>query len=170
LTPFFIGDPEYNNLKGDMLLRNILVLFVVSIILGLASITIPVILTGGIQAQDEVLFPQDEVLFPLITSGIENFSLFTLCLLVISGAIIGYLVPRHKVWLYSAWLWGYIIITPLPILAIVEIIIYPASHNLFPFELLFYNFLSIPAILGILGGIFVRWIIIRLISGKVIKR
>jgi hypothetical protein len=146
-----------------MLLRNILVLFVVSIILGLASIIIPVIVTGGIQAQDVHLFP-------LIHRGLKNFSLFTLCLLVISGAIIGFLVPRHKVWLYSAWLWGYIIITPLPFLAIVESIIYPASHNFFPFELIFYNLLSMTAIFGILVGIFVRWLIIRLISGKVIKR
>lgn len=119
------------------------IFFVLSAILGLASIVIPVVLTPGIKYYDSPLFP-------LVRTGIEGFSFSSSCCLVISGVILGFLNPM------SPWRWGIGTMTLFPILAIVEMIVDPYSHNLWPIEFICYGIMSIPAILGAFAGAFIR--------------
>ena len=119
------------------------IFFMLSAILGLASFMIPVMLTPGIKYYDSPLFP-------LIRTGTEEFSFFTACCLVISGFIIGFLNPKHP------WRWGLATMSLFPILAIIEMVVDPYSHNLWPFEFLMYGVLTVPGILGAITGAFIR--------------
>jgi hypothetical protein len=104
-------------------------------ILGMLSIILPVFILGDLK-------PSESPLFPLIRAGVEGSSIHSLWFLFISGFIVKLFsnIPFWKIGLMSMVLF--------PLAAICEMIVDPSSHNLFPFEFIFYAVTTIPAIIG----------------------
>lgn len=126
-------------LDTTLKLRNILP-FIIAPMLGFLSITLPPYLSPG-----KTIVYYDASLFPIIATAIKNLSILpTAILLFLTGLIVGYLKP--KMW----WVLGFSTIILFPIAAILEMIVQPTSHNLWPFEFLLYAGLSVPAMIGAL--------------------
>ena len=70
--------------------------------------------------------------------------------LFLIGLILGFLWSKYK------WLWGVGAVSLFPIFSIVEMLMDPYSHNLWPFEFIIYGFMIIPGILGAYAGAFIR--------------
>ena len=104
-------------------------------ILGMISIVLPVFFLDDLKHYDSPLFP-------LIRTGIEGISMYSLGFLIFSGFIVKLFsdVPSWKIGLMSMILF--------PLAAICEMIADSSSHNMFPFEFIFYSFYTIPAIIG----------------------
>jgi hypothetical protein len=117
-----------------MKLKNACPLRVVSI-LGIISILLPVFILGDLK-------PYESPLFPLLRTGIEGVSKYSFLFLLLSGFIVK---------LYSdapSWKIGLMSMILFPLATICEMIVDTSSHNMFPFEFIFYGFYTIPAILG----------------------
>jgi hypothetical protein len=82
---------------------------------------------------------------------INNYTLLTVCLFLLSGLLIGYYFKLNP------WLSGVSLILVFPIAAFYEATVYRGSHNLIPFELVLYLLLSLPAIAGIYLGRFISY-------------
>ncbi|HIF83906.1 MAG TPA: hypothetical protein EYQ79_00255 [Flavobacteriaceae bacterium] len=117
-----------------MKLKNLQSLLFVSI-LGMISILIPVFILDDLRTYDSPLFP-------MIRTGIEGISLYSLLFLISSGLIIKSFSDL------SSWKIGLASMALFPLAAICEIIYEPTSHNLFPLEFIFYAIYSLPALLG----------------------
>ncbi|MFT5713544.1 MAG: hypothetical protein ACI9WT_000079 [Flavobacterium sp.] len=117
-----------------MKLKNASLLIVVSI-LGVISIILPVFILGDLKHYESPLFP-------LLRTGIEGVSKYSFLFLLLSGCIVKLFsdAPSWKIGLMSMVLF--------PLAAICEMIADPTSHNMFPFEFIFYGFYTIPAIAG----------------------
>ena len=117
-----------------MKLNNMPVFIAISI-LGLLSIILPVFILPDLK-------PYESPLFPLIRTGIEGVSIYSLGFLFFSGFIVKLFsdVPSWKIGLMSMILF--------PLAAICEMIADSSSHNMFPIEFIFYGFYTIPAIIG----------------------
>ena len=104
-------------------------------ILGMISIVLPVFFLDDLKHYDSPLFP-------LIRTGIEGISMYSLSFLIFSGFIVKLFsdVPSWKIGLMSMILF--------PLAAICEMIADSSSHNMFPIEFIFYGFYTIPAIIG----------------------
>jgi|TARA_B110000091_G_C13511519_1_gene348633 hypothetical protein len=104
-------------------------------ILGMSSIVLPVFFLDDLKHYDSPLFP-------LIRTGIEGISMYSLGFLIFSGFIVKLFsaVPSWKIGLMSMILF--------PLAAICEMIADSSSHNMFPIEFIFYGFYTIPAIIG----------------------
>jgi hypothetical protein len=104
-------------------------------ILGMSSIVLPVFFLDDLKHYDSPLFP-------LIKTGIEGVSMYSLGFLIFSGFIVKLFsdVPSWKIGLMSMILF--------PLAAICEMIADSSSHNMFPIEFIFYGFFTIPAIIG----------------------
>ncbi len=104
-------------------------------ILGMSSIVLPVFFLDDLKHYDSPLFP-------LIRTGIEGTSMYSLGFLIFSGFIVKLFsdVPSWKIGLMSMILF--------PLAAIFEMIADSSSHNMFPIEFIFYGFYTIPAIIG----------------------
>ncbi len=90
-------------------------------------------------------------IFPIIKKAEENLTILpTIILLFVTGNLLGFLKP--KIW----WLLGSITLAFFPITIIMEMIIQPTSHNLWPFEFLFYWILNLPALFGSFTGSYIR--------------
>ena len=109
--------------------------FVTIAILGMCSIVLPVFYLDDLKHYDSPLFP-------LIITGIEGISMYSLGFLIFSGFIVKLFsdVPSWKIGLMSMVLF--------PLAAICEMIADSSSHNMFPFEFIFYGCYTIPAIIG----------------------
>ena len=118
-----------------MKLKNFLPLVAVSI-LGIASMIVPVYILGDSLKQYE------SPLFPLLRTGLEGFSAYSLLFLVLSGFIVKLFSD------VSAWKIGLMSMALLPLTAICEMIVDSSSHNLLPIEFILYCFYTIPAIIG----------------------
>ena len=131
-----------NQHEGQVPQLNLLVVILVAAVLGFISIAcVPYIIPGK-----KIVFYEGG-LFPFIQTAIENLSILpTASLLVVSGGIVGYLKPER--WM----LLGFSTIVPFPIASVLEMILYPTSHNLWPIEFLMYCVLSIPPVLGAFIG------------------
>lgn len=114
---------------------NKIITFTSIAILGIISIVLPVFFLNDLKHYDTPLFP-------LIRTGIEGISMYSVGFLIFSGFIVKLFsnVPFWKIGLMSMVLF--------PLAAICEMIVDSSSHNMFPFEFLFYGFLSLPSILG----------------------
>ncbi|UQD56854.1 hypothetical protein [Flavobacterium sp. K5-23] len=109
-------------------------LIVVSI-LGMLSIILPVFILDDLK-------PYESPLFPLIRTGIEGISKYSLLFLFISG---------FSVKLFSNvpfWIIGLMSMFLFPLATFCEMIADSSSHNMFPFEFIFYGLFTIPAIIG----------------------
>ena len=109
--------------------------FIAISILGMLSIILPVFILADLK-------PYESPLFPLIRTGIEGISIYSLSFLFLSGFIVKLFsnVPSWKIGLMSMILF--------PLAAICEMIADTTSHNMFPFEFILYGFYTIPAIIG----------------------
>lgn len=85
-------------------------------------------------------------LFPVLVTGVEDMSWLTFLLLFTSGVVLGFTGIRH------ALLLGLGTVFPLMAATIVEIIVSPTSHNLWPIELVMYLLISLIAAVGIIVG------------------
>lgn len=106
----------------------------VSSVMGLISIIAPVFILS--------LKHYEAPLFPWVASGIENVSLLTVFLLVLSGLALGYKFPKQP------FLLGICSMAAFPLLAIIEMLVDSSSHNLFPLEFLYYGVISLIAVVG----------------------
>jgi hypothetical protein len=89
-------------------------------------------------------------LFPLLRTGVEGMSLLTLVFLFCAGFLVSCFGVGHP------FLLGIATVALLPILAIAEMCVSPASHNLWPLEFVIYGFVSLSAIVGAFLGRFMQ--------------
>jgi hypothetical protein len=99
------------------------------------SIILPIFILGDLK-------PYESPLFPLIRTGIEGMSIYSLSFLFLSGFIIKLLSKA------SFWKIGLMSMALFPLATFCEMIFDPTSHNMFPFEFIFYAIYTIPAIIG----------------------
>jgi hypothetical protein len=76
----------------------------------------------------------------------NGYNMMTAILFLLTGITVG-LKTR-----LSPWLTGIALISVLPVLAIIESLVFRGSHNLIPFELIMYFLWSLPAIAGVYVG------------------
>jgi hypothetical protein len=117
-----------------MKVKNVLALIAISI-LGILSIILPVFILPDLKAYESPLFP-------LLRTGIEGISIYSLSFLLLSGFIVKLFSS------ISFWKIGLMSMVLFPLAAICEVIFDSSSHNLFPFEFVFYAIYTIPAIIG----------------------
>lgn len=117
--------------------------FITIAILGMSSIVLPVFFLDDLKRYDSPLFP-------LIRTGIEGISMYSLGFLIFSGFIVKLFsdVPSWKIGLMSMILF--------PLAAICEMIADSSSHNMFPIEFIFYGFYTIPALIGAYTSQFIK--------------
>jgi hypothetical protein len=109
--------------------------FIAISILGMLSIILPIFILGDLK-------PYESPLFPLIRTGIEGMSIYSLSFLFLSGFIIKLLSKA------SFWKIGLMSMALFPLATFCEMIFDSTSHNMFPFEFIFYTIYTIPAIIG----------------------
>jgi hypothetical protein len=109
-------------------------------VLGVLAIALPAVLYT-----DWRVYPGSP-LFPVVFAGVEHFSRLSLLLVVVVGGISG-LWTRSRIWTLAM-----ATVVPLPLMALLDVSVNPHSHNLLPFEFLFYLVLAVPAGLGALAG------------------
>jgi len=112
----------------------ILSLLLISVF-GIVSVILPVLFLPNLKHYEAPLFP-------LLRTGIEGMSLWSLGFLYLTG-LIGRLFVN-----LSGWKIGLLTIVLFPLTAICEMIVDPTSHDMFPIEFFFYALYSIPAMLG----------------------
>jgi len=87
-------------------------------------------------------------LFPLIRSGVEGMSLWTLGFLFCAGFLVGCFGTSHP------FLLGLATVALLPIAAIAGVIVSPTSHNLWPLEFMIYALIGLCAVAEAFAGRF----------------
>jgi hypothetical protein len=115
--------------------NNVYLTYLLISLFGILSIVLPVYLQPDINQYDSPVFP-------MIRTGIEEFSGWSFCLLFLSGFGAKLLTNL------SEWKIGLLTMVLFPVLAICEMIVDPSSHNLLPFEFIIYGFFTIPAMIG----------------------
>ena len=91
-------------------------------------------------------------IFPWFQTAINNVAFMpTWSLLFALGFALGVIQPRF--W----WLLGPLTMLLLPALLGVDLVRYPTSHNLWPFECVFYLYIGWPAVVGALVGFLLRY-------------
>lgn len=142
-SPLNLQHLNHNILK----FKNISALIGVSI-LGMVSIILPVFILGDLKHYDSPLFP-------ILRTGIEGFSIYSLIFLFLSGFIVKLFsnVPSWKIGLMSMVLF--------PLAAICEMIADSSSHNLFPMEFIFYGIYTIPTIIGAYSSQLIKSFVIK---------
>jgi hypothetical protein len=130
-----------------MKLKNVSALIAISI-LGMLSIILPVFILADLK-------PYESPLFPLIRTGIEGISIYSLSFLFLSGFIVKLFsnIPFWKIGLMSMVLF--------PLATICEMIADSSSHNMFPFEFIFYGIYTIPAIIGAAASQVIKRFVIK---------
>ena len=112
-------------------------------IIGLCCVILPpFLIPGGIKR------PYYGVsLFPWFATAIENCAFLpTWSSFFALGIIAGFIHPRF--W----WLFGPASLALLPVALLIDLIAFPASHNLFPIELVCYIIIGLPVFPGTLIG------------------
>ena len=104
-------------------------------LLGLGAVILPVFILPDIRMYESPLFS-------IVRTGIEGLNYLSIILLIFSGFIVR-LISSKK-----SWLIGLFTMASFPILALIEMVIDPKSHNLFPLEFLMYGFISVFGIVG----------------------
>ena len=129
-----------NKLYGTF---KILIVFAIGAALGIISIIVPPLCIVDVKVYESPLFP-------MVRTGIEGMSLWTLLFLFSSGIFLGVIYPKREI------LWGISTMSLLPLLAFIEMMKDPYSHNLWPIEFIMYGFMTIPGIIGAYIGAFIR--------------
>ncbi|MBI5574446.1 MAG: hypothetical protein HY919_07845 [Elusimicrobia bacterium] len=118
--------------------------FLLSAIMGWISVIIPPLIVSGMKHYESPI-----LIFSLNRTGIENFSIITVCFLIISEMLICFLCPQKSIVIA-----GLSTMSFFPIFTIIEGSIFPGTHNLLPFELLFYLIATLPGMIGAVLGNF----------------
>jgi hypothetical protein len=135
-----------------------LIVFALGAVLGLISIIIPPLWIVDVKAYESPLFP-------MVRTGIEGMSRWTLLFLFSSGMFLGVIYPRHEPlygmflgFIYSKHelLLGISTMSLFPILAFLEMMTDHDSHSIWPIEFVIYGFCTIPGIIGAYIGAFIR--------------
>lgn len=120
-----------------------IILFILTASFGLIAIVIPPLFLP--------VEHYESPLFPLVRTGIETFSFYSMALLILCGITAGVLSPTHK------FLWSFASVLFFPLLSIAEMIVDPESHKLWRIEFtLTYGFFFLITLLGTLLGKFIR--------------
>jgi len=116
--------------------------FILASILGFFAVVLPpYVIPNGIRVT------RDAPLFPIIATASANFALIpTIILLFIIGCILGFI--RSHIW----WLLGLSTMALFPVADILEMLVAPTSHNLWPIQFILDAVLSTPAIFGAFIG------------------
>ncbi|MGO4818096.1 hypothetical protein [Flavobacterium sp. W22_SRS_FP1] len=114
---------------------NVFWFYLLASILGIISIVLPTFFIPDLKQYDSPLFP-------LIRTGIEGISFWSFGLLLLSGFGVKLLSNL------SGWKIGLTTMALFPMLAIFEMFVDSSSHNMFPFEFIFYAVYAVPAIIG----------------------
>ena len=114
---------------------NVIWIYLLASILGVISIVLPTFFLHDLKQYDSGLFP-------LIRTGIEGISMWSLGLLFLSGFGVKLLSKL------SGWKIGLTTMAFFPIMAILEMFVVSGSHNLFPIEFILYAVYSVPGIIG----------------------
>jgi len=122
-------------------------------ILGVISILLPVFILADLKQYDSPLFP-------LIRTAIEGISLWSVGFLFLAGFVM------RLIFKLSGWKIGLMTMALFPLLAVSEIIVDSSSHNMLPFEIIFYGILTIPAIFGAYSSQGIQVIFLKLKSGS----
>ena len=120
--------------------------FVAASLLGLLAIVAPVWILE--------LRRYTAPLFPLLRSGVEGMSLLTLVFLFCSGFLVGCFGVGHP------FLLGIATVALLPILAIAEMSVSSATHNLWLLEFVIYGIISLCAVAGAFIGRFAKRLVV----------
>jgi hypothetical protein len=104
-------------------------------LLGLTAMIVPVLMSRPAHWYDSPLFP-------VIRNAQEYLSLWQLVLFFTVGLVLGFGSPSR------ALLLGAAAIILLPLAAFAEMVADPTSHNLFPFEFMFYAFYGVIVAAG----------------------
>ncbi|WP_201353067.1 hypothetical protein [Hydrogenimonas urashimensis] len=123
-------------------IQSTIVYIVIAGIFGLLGAIIPPYFLGELKQQPDY--------YPFLYWVIENSHATTGILWFFVGIFLGYKQP--KIW----FIWGIAVMSLFPILTIYEVIIYPKSHNLLPFEIIMYAILSVIPFLGSLTGMIIK--------------
>lgn len=89
-------------------------------------------------------------LFPWVRSGWEGFNLLSAALLFCSGIFLGYRFEARPFAL------GMSTMAAFPLFTFAEILADPTSHNLWPFEFIFYALTGLIAVAGVFIGKYLR--------------
>jgi len=114
---------------------NVLWIYLMISILGVISILLPTFFLPDLKQYESPLFP-------IIRNGIEGISIWSFIFLFLTGFAMKFFGKL------PAWKIGLATMALFPILSILEMIVDSSSHNLFPFEFIFYTIYSVPAIIG----------------------
>jgi len=109
--------------------------FLLCSLLGFGAILLPVFLGIGGHSRSYRSAP-------LLGVGLDQCSFWTIAFLAIVGCIVG-TVSKLPVWAA-----GIGTVLAFPIITLIEVILWPSSHNLWPFELVIDLILTLPGILG----------------------
>jgi hypothetical protein len=121
----------------------------VAAVVGLACIIAPPFLLPG-SIQSTYTAP----LFPTLRTALENLAFGpTMLSLFVLGIVLGAVQPR------SWWLVGAAPVALLPVAAVLEMVVSPTSHNLWPIEFAFYAFVGLSSFFGAFIGSRVRTLI-----------
>jgi hypothetical protein len=135
-----------------------LIVFAIGAALGIISVIIPPLWIVDVKAYESPLFP-------MLRTGIEGMSGWSFLFLFLSGMFLGAIYPKREPFygtffgiIYSKYelLWGFSTMSLFPILAFMEMMKDPYSHNLWPIEFVIYGFTTIPGIIGAYIGAFIR--------------
>jgi hypothetical protein len=123
--------------------------FIAISILGMLSIILPVFILEDLRTYDSPLFP-------LIRTGIEGISTYSLSFLFLSGFIVKLFSNA------SFWKIGFMSMALFPLAAICEMIADSSSHNMFPIEFIFYGIYTIPSIIGAYTSQVIRSFVLKI--------
>ena len=119
------------------------IVFAIGAALGIISIIVPPLCIVDVKVYESPLFP-------MVRTGIEGMSLWTLLFLFSSGIFLGVIYPKREILL------GISTMSLFPVLAFLEMGKDPYSHNIWPIEFVIYGFTTIPGIIGAYAGAFIR--------------
>ncbi len=77
---------------------------------------------------------------------IDGMRIESLHFMLLSGLLLGKARPQH------AWIIGLATMAAFPVIALVEVIVDPTSHNLLPLEFIGYGLMTLPGLFGALCG------------------
>jgi len=129
--------------KGDLsahrCLRTILFGAAFALLVGLLAVLLPALFLP--------MKAYESPVFPLVRTAIEGMTPFTYVGLALGGFVLGWVFP------YAVAL-GLLTMAPFHLSAVIEMLVDPGSHKLWPIEFVIYLGLSLLAVFGSLCG---RW-------------
>jgi hypothetical protein len=118
-----------------------------SALLGICAISLPVFILS--------MRHYNAPLFPIIRTGVEGMTWLTFVILFVGGIVLGLIFSIQPVLL------GMFSMAAMPVFSILEMIVDPNSHNLFPIEFIIYAVVSMVTVGGVFLGCRIRYKIFK---------